>query len=59
MKHLKLPALISGRQMNLLFDTSRLDGLDSCDRGKAVLALAQILLQAAGTRIEEHADDQR
>ena len=59
MKHLKLPALISGRQMNLLFDTSRLDGLDSRDRGKAVLALAQILLQAAGIRVEEREDDQR
>ena len=59
MKHLKWPVLISGRQMNLLFDTSRSDGLDSRDRGKVVSALAQILLQAAGIRVEERADDQR
>ena len=59
MKHLKLPASASGRQMSLLFDTSRLDGLGSLERGKVVSALAQILLQAAGVRIEELADDQR
>jgi hypothetical protein len=45
--------------MNLLFDTSRLDGLGSLERGKVVSALAQILLQAAGVRVEELADDQR
>jgi hypothetical protein len=59
MKHLKLPAPASGRQMGLLFDTSRLDGLGSLERGKVVSALAQILLQAAGVRVEELADDQR
>jgi hypothetical protein len=59
MKHLKLPAPTSGRQMNLLFETSRSDGLNSRDRGKALSALAQILLQAAGVRVEELADDQR
>jgi hypothetical protein len=58
MKHLKLPAPASGRQMSLLFDT-RLDGLGSLERGKVVSALAQILLQAAGVRVEELADDQR
>jgi hypothetical protein len=45
--------------MSLLFDTSRLDGLGSLERGKVVSALAQILLQAAGVRVEELADDQR
>jgi len=59
MKHLKLSASTSGRQMNLLFDTSRLNGLESLERGKAVSALAQILLQAAGVRVEELADDKR
>ena len=60
MKHLKLPATaVPSRQMNLLFDTSRLDGLGSLERGKVVSALAQILLQAAGVRVEELADDQR
>jgi hypothetical protein len=59
MKHLKLPAPASGRQMNLMFDTSGLDGLGSVERGKVVSALAQILLQAAGVRVEELADDKR
>ena len=59
MKHLKLPAPASGRQMNLLFDTSRLDGLGSLERDKVVSALAQILMQAAGLRVEELDDDQR
>jgi hypothetical protein len=59
MKHLKLSAPTSGRQMNLLFDTSRLDGLGSLERGKVVSALAQMLLQAAGVRVEELADDKR
>jgi hypothetical protein len=59
MKHHQLPAPASGRQMSLLFDNSRLDGLDSLERGKVVSALAQILLQAAGVRVEELADDQR
>lgn len=57
MKRLKLPA--SGRQMDLMFDTSRLDGLGSVERVKVVSALAQILLQAAGVRVEELADDKR
>ena len=59
MKHLKLPTPASGGQMSLLFDTSRLDGLGPLERGKVVSALAQILLQAAGVRVEELADDQR
>jgi hypothetical protein len=48
-----------GRQMNLLFDNSRLEGLDSTERDKIILALAQILMQAAGLSIEELDDDKR
>jgi len=59
MKRLKLPASASGRQMDLMFDTSRLDGLGSVERVKVASALAQILLQAAGVRVEELADDKR
>ena len=59
MKHLELPALASGRQMNLLFDTSRLDGLGPVDRSKAISALAQVLMQAAGVHVEELDDDRR
>lgn len=59
MKELRAPAPASGRQMNLSFEISRLDGLDMIERGKAVSALVQILLQAAGVRVEELADDER
>ena len=59
MKRLKPPAPASGRQMDLTFDTSGLDGLGSVERGNVVSALAQILLQAAGVRVEELADDKR
>lgn len=59
MKEWRAPAPTSGRQMNLSFEISRLDGLDMIERGKAVSALAQILLQAAGVRVEELADDER
>jgi hypothetical protein len=59
MKHLKLSAPASGRQMNLVFDSNGLDGLGSPERSKVVAALAQILLQAAGVRVEELADDRR
>ena len=59
MKRLKLPAPVSGRQMDLMFEPSELEGLVSVERGKVVSALAQILLQAAGVRVEELADDKR
>lgn len=37
----------------------RLDELDAIARGKSVLPLAQILLQAADVRAEELAEDER
>jgi hypothetical protein len=57
MTHLKLPA--KGRQMNLLFDTRRLEGLGSLERDKVISALAQILMKAAGLSVEELDDDKR
>jgi len=59
MKSLKLPAAVPSRQMNLLFDNSRLEGLASPERDKIISALAQILMQAAGLSIEELDDDKR
>jgi hypothetical protein len=56
MKSLKLPAVPS-RQMNLLFDNSRLVGVGFPERDKIISALAQILMQAAGLSIEELDDD--
>ena len=59
MQSLKLPAAVPGRQMNLLFEGSRLDGLGTLERNKIISALAQILMQAAGIRVEELDDDKR
>jgi hypothetical protein len=59
MESLKSPAVAPARQMNLLFDSSRLEGLDTPDRDKVILALARILMQAAGLSVEELDDDKR
>ncbi len=60
MKHLKLPEVASShRQMTLLFDRGRLEGLAVHERDKVVLALAQILMQATGLKVEELDDDKR
>ena len=57
MTYLKLPSSIASRQMNLLFDAKRSEGMSSTERDKAVLILAQILMQAAGLNVEELEDD--
>jgi hypothetical protein len=59
MRSLKLPAAVPGRQMNLLFEDSRLGGLGALERNKVISTLAQILMQAAGVRVEELDDDKR
>jgi len=58
MQSLRLPAVVPGRQMNLLFADTRLKGLDGLERNKIISTLAQILMQAAGIRVEELDDDQ-
>jgi site-specific recombinase XerD len=57
MTYQKLPSTIASRQMNLLFDAKRSEGMCSAERDKAVLILAQILMQAAGLNVEELEDD--
>ena len=42
MTNLKLPATTSSRQMDLLFDTKRSEGLAPLERDKVVSTLAQI-----------------
>ncbi|HVX78522.1 MAG TPA: hypothetical protein VHB49_20520 [Bradyrhizobium sp.] len=59
MQSLRLPATVPGRQMNLLFAESRLEGLGALERTKIISTLAQILMQAAGIRVEELDDDKR
>jgi hypothetical protein len=58
MKSLRLPAAAPSRQMNFLFDNSRLEGVASVERDKIISVLAQILMQAAGLSVEELEDDQ-
>ena len=56
MKWYALLTVRARRQTSLLFDSNRLEGLAALDRDKVVTALAHILMQAAGLRVEE-ADD--
>ena len=53
------PAPTAGRQMSLVFEPPRVDGMSEAERMKAVITLAQILMQAAGLVVEELSDDQR
>jgi hypothetical protein len=52
------PVLASGRQLNLIFETRKLDGLSDKDREKVISTLARLLMQAAGLVVEELNDDQ-
>lgn len=58
MKPRNTPVLASGRQLNLIFETRKLDGLSDKDREKAISTLARLLMQAAGLVVEELNDDQ-
>ena len=53
----KAPPVEPARQLTLLFDNTRLEGLGSAERDQIISALAQILMQAAGLRVEELEDD--
>jgi hypothetical protein len=46
------------KQLKLWFDAGRTAGLSGVERHTVVLALAQILMQAAGLAVEELADDE-
>jgi hypothetical protein len=57
MTRAKLPSTIAGRQMNLLFDAKRSEGMSSAEGDKVILILARILTQAVGLNVEELEDD--
>jgi hypothetical protein len=57
MTYPKLPSTIASRQMNLLFDAKRSEGMSLAERNRVVSILAQILMQAAGLNVEELEDD--
>lgn len=59
MKKHDAPALTCGRQMSLMFEPQKLEGMTGTERAKATTTLAQILMQAAGLVVEELDDDRR
>jgi len=57
MTYPKLPSTVASRQMNLLFDAKPSEGMSPAEQDRVVLILAQILMQAAGLKVEELEDD--
>jgi len=57
MKHYDTPR--SGRQMSLMFEPRKVDGMSDVERAEATTMLAQLLMQAAGLIVEELDDDRR
>ena len=57
MTYPKLPSTAASRQMNLLFDAKRSEGMNPAEQDRVVLILAQVLMQAAGLKVEELEDD--
>ncbi|GGI85298.1 hypothetical protein GCM10007973_22380 [Polymorphobacter multimanifer] len=57
MEQRNVPASTAGRQMSLMFEPSRVDGMSDEERAEAVVMLAQVLMQAAGLIVEELGDD--
>jgi hypothetical protein len=49
----------SGRQMSLMFEPARGDGMNDVERTEAIARFAQLLMQAAGLVVEELDDDRR
>ena len=50
-------ALTSARQMSLMFEPRKVDGMSNSERSQAVMTLAQILMQATGLVVEELGDE--
>jgi len=59
MEQHNVPALISGRQMSLIFEPRMVVGMSDAERARTVMTLARILMQAAGLLAEELGDDER
>jgi hypothetical protein len=56
MKQERVAVRISDGQLTLIFEPDRLDRMNEAARVKALLTLAQILMQAAGLVVEELGD---
>ena len=56
-QHDTSPRQAESRQMKLVFEPGRLNGMSEAERVKTVVMLARILTEAAGIHDEENADD--
>jgi hypothetical protein len=55
-----VPALAAvPRQLCIMFDSIRLQGMNASERTKVIACLANLLMQAAGVVTEERDDDER
>ncbi|MHA7774493.1 hypothetical protein [Roseibium sp. M-1] len=59
MKQHNAPAPTAGRQMSMMFEPCKVDGMNEAERTEVVTALAQVLMQAAGLIVEDLDDDRR
>lgn len=59
MRQHDMPMPRSGRQLSLVFEPRKIDGMNDIERAEATMTLAQILMQAAGLIVEELDDEQR
>ena len=59
MKQHNTPVPTSDRQMSLMFEPRKVDGMNDAERAESIITLAQILMQAAGLIVEELDDDRR
>jgi len=59
MKRHNMPMPASDRQMSLMFEPSKVDGMSDVERAEAITTLAHLLMQAAGLIVEELDDEQR
>jgi len=59
MKQHDMPMPSSSRQLSLVFEPRKVDGMSDMERAEATTTLAQLLMQAAGLIVEELDDDRR
>ena len=59
MKQHDTPVAGSGRQLSLVFEPRKVDGMNDEEREEAITTLAQLLMQVAGLIVEELDDDRR
>ena len=59
MKQHNAPMPLLGKQMTLMFEPGKVEGMTDVERSAAITILAQIPMQAAGLIVEELDDDRR